>query len=176
MEPFKFSAKVEPQDLRYFNLYSFYHRPMGFFMTLIGLIMFASTQWMFLGGGLVMQDEIIMTLVSLVVLLYMPLSLTLRAKGSHARNPIFSKPLNYTFEEEGMRLSTDVDLGEGVSRESKLRWENVYKVVKTRHELLIFSNQVNAFVIPLNQITSQYPTIRDILIDRVEDHKLENIK
>ena len=174
MLPYEFSAKVEAVDLRYFNLYSFYHRLMGFFATLIGIVMFVSSQWVYLGGGS-LQDEIVMTLVSLVVLLYMPLSLTLRAKGAIARNPIFSEPLHYTLEEEGLRLSTDVDLGKGVERESKLRWENVYKAVKTRHELLIFSNQINAFVIPLREISAEYPTIRDILVAKLEAHKLEKI-
>ena len=173
MLPYEFSAKVEVKDLRYFNLYSLYHRPLGVFATMIGIVMFFSTQWMFLGGTIDnMQDEIIMTLASLVVLCYFPLSLTLRAKAAHSHNPIFSEPLHYTLEEEGLRLSTEVDLGAGVSRESKLRWENIYKVVKTKHELLIFSSQINAFVIPLREITAEYPTIRDII---KEEHKLEKL-
>lgn len=175
MLPYEFSAKVEAKDLRYFNLYSFYHRPLGFFVTVIGLFMFASTQWMFLGGGLVLQDELIMTLVSLVVLLYMPLSLVLRARGTHLKNPVFTEPLHYTLEEEGLKMTTNVDLGPGVPRESKLRWENVYKVVRTRHELLIFSSQINAFVIPLREIEDQYSDIRMILSDKLEDHKIEKL-
>ncbi len=175
MLPYEFSAKVEAKDLRYFNLYSLYHRPLGFFVTLIGLIMFGSTQWMFLGGGLALQDEIVMTLISLVVLFYMPLSLILRAKGTHARNPVFSEPLHYALEEEGLRMTTDVDMGPNVPRQSKLRWENVYKIVKTKHELLIFSAQTNAFVIPLREIADKYSDISRILKEKVEAYKIEKL-
>ena len=173
MLPYKFSVNIRAEDLRYFNLYSFYHRPMGFFMTLIGVIMLISTQWMFLGGSIVLQDEIIMTLIALVVLCYMPLSLTFRAKRALAANPIFQAPLNYSLEEEGLRFYTELDLGKGVDTESKLRWENVYKIVRTRHELLVFSTQVNAFVIPMREIGSQYDTIRDIFKEHVKAHRLE---
>ena len=162
MLPYTFSVKVQAEDLRYFNLYSFYHRPLG------------SSQYTYLSGG-ALQDEIVMTIISLVVLLYMPLSLSLRAKGTISANPIFSAPLNYSMEEEGLRFFTELDLGKGVSTESKLRWESIYKVVRTRHELLVFSNQVNAFVIPLREIQGKYETIRDIFKEHVEDHKLEKL-
>ncbi|MBR1629771.1 MAG: YcxB family protein [Lachnospiraceae bacterium] len=174
MLPYTFSVKVQAEDLRYFNLYSFYHRPLGFFATLIGILMFFASQYTYLSGG-ALQDEIVMTIISLVVLLYMPLSLSLRAKGTISANPIFSAPLNYSMEEEGLRFFTELDLGKGVSTESKLRWESIYKVVRTRHELLVFSNQVNAFVIPLREIQGKYETIRDIFKEHVEDHKLEKL-
>ncbi len=172
MLPYQFSVRIYAKDLRYFNLYSFYHRPLGFFATIIGVLMFLGSQWTFLSGG-TKQDEVVMTIISLVVLLYMPVSLSLRAKGTIRANPIFKAPLNYSLEDEGIRFFTELDLGEGVSTESKLRWESVYKIVCTKHELLIFSNQVNAFVIPLDQIEDKYPTIRDIFKEHVEEHKLE---
>ena len=172
MLPYTFSVHVTAKDLRYFNLYSFYHRPMGFFVTLIGILMFFAAQWTYLNGG-TLQDEIVMTLISLVVLLYVPLSLSLRAKGTIAANPIFSAPLHYSLEEEGLRFFTELDLGKGKTTESRLRWENVYKIVSTRHELLVFSNQINAFVIPLRDIAGKYDEIKKIFTEHVEDHKLE---
>ena len=135
--------------------------------------MFAATQWTFLGGNMVLQDEIVFTIFSLLILLYMPLSLSLRAKGTINANPIFSAPLHYSLEKEGIRFFTELDLGKDVETESKLRWENVYKIVKTRHELLVFSNQVSAFVMPLREIADKYSVIRDIFVEHVEDHKLE---
>ena len=172
MLPYNFSVTVSAKDLRYFNLYSLYHRPLGVFTTMIGIFMFFAAQWTYLGGGS-LQDEIVMTIISLVVIFYMPLSLSLRAKGTHGANPIFSAPLHYSLEEEGLRFYTELDLGKGVSTESKLKWDSVYKIVRTKHELLVFSNQINAFVIPLSQIEGKYEEIKKIFTEHVEEHKLE---
>ncbi len=171
MLPYHFSAKVEQEDLRRFNFYSYYHRPTGVMMILIGILMFGATQWLFVNGRIEPKDEVMMTLISLVVILYLPLTLVMRAKGALLRNPVFSEPLHYSLEEKGLLLSTNVDLGEGVSKQSELHWNNVYKAVRTKHELLIFSNQVNAFVIPMREIRDEYPVIRQILDQKLKPHQ-----
>lgn len=171
MLPYRFSVKVEQEDLRRFNIYSFYHRPTGVLMTLIGVVMFCVAQYMFFCGKLEMKDEVFTTLLSLVVVVYMPLTLAMRAKSAMLRNPVFSQPMHYSLEEDGLHLSTEVDLGEGEERESSLLWKNIYKAVRTREELLIFSNQIHAFVIPMRDLGEKYSAIREILQNKLEPYQ-----
>ena len=90
-----------------------------------------------------------------------------------ARSEVFSEPLNYSFEPEGIRFWTEADLGEGEETESKLRWEGIFKVIETKDMLMIFSNRVNAFLVPLDNLSGDITKIREILRSQVDGYKLK---
>lgn len=169
MEPFAFDIKVEKEDLRKFNLYVHFHRVLGPVLVLAGIaIIFAG-----LFTTKTTQDRIIIPLVGVLILVYPIVSLWIRSSMAMKNNPVFSEPLHYSLEDEGIRMHTDVDLGFGNERESKLRWENVYKVCETKDMLMIFSNKINAFLMPKKDIADKYDRIKEILFEKLDDHKLE---
>lgn len=169
MEPYSFDIKVEKEDLRRFNLYVHFHRVLGPVLVLAGIaIIFAG-----LFTTNTTQDRIVIPLIGLLVLVYPVLSLWIRASMAMERNPVFSEPLHYSLEDEGIRMHTDVDLGFGNDRESKLRWENVYKVCETKTMLMVFSNNINAFLMPKKDLGDKVGKIKEIISDKVDDHRLE---
>lgn len=48
----------------------------------------------------------------------------------------------------------------------------IYKAVTTKHNLLIYSNRVNAYIIPKAQATEELPQIYAMLRQHCKDYRL----
>lgn len=87
-----------------------------------------------------MNGYILYLLLGVVILLYLPISLYLRAKRQ-ALNPVFKEPLHYKMTEEGVSVSQ----GE---TEQFQKWEDMYKAVSTSRSLILYTNRINASIFP----------------------------
>ena len=56
---------------------------------------------------------------------------------------------------------------------AELPWEYIYKVANWKGYLLIYSNRVNAYIIPIEAIKAEYTNITDYIKAHVEDYKLK---
>ena len=54
-----------------------------------------------------------------------------------------------------------------------LPWEYVFKVATWKDYLLIYSNRINAYIIPKADIQSQYSDVVAYIKTHVEDYKLQ---
>ena len=171
-EPFEFSAKVEEVNLRRFSLYVHYHRTMGIIMTIGAVSLLAGVIIMYPMGRMFLQDAIVFSLAGLFLLLFPPLRIAFVAKMLMRTQPVYAEPLHFSLEKEGIRMYTNMKVAPGEKTEDKLRWEKVYKIVSTKTNLMIFSSQVVAWIIPMKDITAEYPTIKEICRRHVEEHRL----
>ncbi len=48
-----------------------------------------------------------------------------------------------------------------------LSWEQVYKVVKSKHQLLIYAGRANAYILPLEQVGDAITAIEAVLTDKL---------
>ena len=80
-------------------------------------------------------------IISLVILLYLPWTLFLRAASQAKSNPAFRKPLHYRLTEEGIQVSQD-----GVTEQ--MAWEGMVKAISTPKSIVVYTTAVNACIFP----------------------------
>ena len=61
--------------------------------------------------------------------------------------------LHYEVDEEGLHVSQKEE-------SALLPWEQIYKMVATKHNVLVYSSRINAYVIPRAQLGESYAALR----------------
>ena len=74
--------------------------------------------------------------------------------------------LHYVIDDTGVTTSQ----GEMSSR---LEWSQVYRVVATKHNILICINPRNAFIIPRAQVQKEYDEIKNIAQKHLEKYRFK---
>ncbi len=77
-------------------------------------------------------------------------------------------PLKYELLDSGLRVSSPT-----TEEPSELPWEYIYKISTWKDYLLIYSNRVNAYIIPKADIQNEYGAALDYIKNHVEDYKLQ---
>jgi hypothetical protein len=81
---------------------------------------------------------------------------------------VFQHPLTYELTETGILISSPT-----TEQPAELPWEYIYKVSSWKEYLLIYSNRVNAYIIPMSDIENEYSSIKEYITNHVEDYKLQ---
>ncbi|GMQ60147.1 hypothetical protein AN1V17_45470 [Vallitalea sediminicola] len=133
------SIKINDKDMFYFMLghvYSKLSSKITLLFSIICLVLFPiSFLW----------NDTFMTLVllfgALTYLVISPLMLFLQSKKQIATNPVFKEPILYKINDEGFYVS---QAGEWI----EFLWENLYKVVERKYNILFYISKDQAFIIP----------------------------
>lgn len=102
-----------------------------------------------------------------IILFYMPLTLKSKAK-LQMQQEVFKHPINYQLKESGLVVSSPA-----AEEPAELPWEYVYQVSTWKNYLLIYSNRVNAYIIPKEDIGDVYDPAINYIKNHVEDYKLK---
>ena len=105
--------------------------------------------------------------MAVVILFYVPFTLKTKAK-LQMQQEVFKHPISYQLKEDGIYVSSET-----AEEPAVLPWEYVYKVATWKDYLLIYSNRINAYIIPNADIQSQYENVVDYIKNHVEDYKLQ---
>ena len=81
---------------------------------------------------------------------------------------VFQFPLTYELIETGIKVSSPAS-----EEPAELPWEYIYKVSTWKEYLLIYSNRINAYIIPKDDIKDVYAPAIDYIKNHVEDYKLQ---
>ena len=79
--------------------------------------------------------------IAAVILLYLPVTLYLRAKTQALSTPAFKAPLHYRLDEKGVTVSQ----GETTQTQA---WDKVVKAVSTKNSIIVYTSKVNASIFP----------------------------
>ena len=104
--------------------------------------------------------------LGILLLFYMPVTLYLRSKQQVLTSPVLNNVLHYLIDDTGVTTSQ----GEA---STTLNWNQVYRVVTTRHNILICSSPRNAFIIPKEQVKQEYDLIRQIAQSHLETYRFK---
>lgn len=159
----EFDIQLTAKDLFRFNLRQAYTSMQGPISIIIGILFFVSA------GVCAKNAEylylVIYILAGLLFIFYIPVTLKMRAKRTLAKNAVLAGVLHYAISEESIIASTADDQGE-------LPWENIFKMVSNKKYLYIFSNRVNAYIIPREQLGAEnYETVK-----KLADKKLQKFR
>lgn len=160
----EFDVKLTEKDLYSFNIYQTYTGSQGIISILIAIIV-----WV-MGGVCFSRGQIpygIMYLAGgLVILAYIPLSLKTKVKLTMKTNDALSKPLHYDVSENSISVSQGEETAE-------LAWDRIYKLVANEKRILVYSSRVNAYIIPAEQIGSEYDSFISIAKSKLEKYRLK---
>jgi hypothetical protein len=142
-----FDVKLQPVDLYRFNIYQTYRGVQGWISIILGILCFvmAKTTW----GEAELPYTIMYVVVGLLFWFYIPVSLWLRAKATIRTNAVLSGTLHYEVSESGFHVTQGDEEGE-------LPWDAIYKAISNKHQILIYTTRINAYIIPREQIGDQY--------------------
>ncbi|MBO4389702.1 MAG: YcxB family protein [Lachnospiraceae bacterium] len=141
----KFQFSITPSDMRRFALYHLYHTSgiiTAVLIPIIGIVGFGL--YGYLGEW---KRAVLLLILGVGFSLVLHLNILIRATMQAANNQAFAAGLTYEFTEEEMIISQ----GE---QESKVAWNMIIKTRKTGHLLLLYTDRIHSFLIPLNRIES----------------------
>ena len=166
----KFDIKITDKDMYRFNLYHTYHTFNGIISIVVGLFVFVVL--FVVRNRLTPTDVILYIALGIALLLYSPITLLTRSKAQVASSPVLQNTLSYEFNDDGIFVVTNAKLEEGVETSVLLPWKEIYKIVETKRQLLIYSSRVSAYVIPLEQLGDQKENLKTYIKERTEDFRL----
>lgn len=160
----KFDVNLKWQDVFRFNLYQTYTGMQGILGIALPILIFvlagmAYSKNAFFSGTLYI-------LGGLLVLLYLPFTLFIRAKTTMKKNEVLANTLHFDVNETAIQVSQGEENGE-------LPWDQVYKLVSVNRLILIYSSRINAYIIPEEALGDQYEDFRKLAAGKLPAYRMK---
>lgn len=164
MKPIEFDVKLTDKDMYRFNMYHAYTGFQGIFATVIGIAVFVVA---IMTAGKVERTYTLLYLgFGIVFLIYMPVSLLMRSKRQMLTSEVLKDTLHFKLDDAGVHVSQKGQTGD-------LPWNQIYKMVSTKSNLLIYSSRINAYVVPKHFIEEQYGEISKLASEKLESFQIK---
>lgn len=143
----EFDITLTEKDMYRFSMYHAYSGTHGILSALLAVLIFALAYRNKDVAG--MGYTVMYIAFGIVFLLYLPVTLYFQAKKQLKSSEVLRNALHYVVDEEGIHTSQN-------EAAADLPWEQIYKVISTKSNVLVYSNRIHAYVIPREQIADQY--------------------
>lgn len=160
-----FDIKLTTKDLYKFNMMQAYSGMQGFLSILLPILVFAYAVSSL--GKVSLASTAVYAGLGIMFLLYVPVSLWMRVKKimNDPGNAI-SKTLHYDFEEEVIRVSVE-------NEQVEFKWENIFQMKSTKDMVLVYTNRINAYILPKEQLGEAYSQLSELAHKRLEKYRLK---
>ncbi len=148
-----FNIQLNPGELFRFNMHQTYTTTQGPVSVILALLAFVMA-----GVSFFCQSAgygVLYLAVGVLFLTYIPLTLWMRAKQALKKNEVLAGMLHYVVSEKGFEVSCGDESG-------LLLWEDIYKIVSTKTQVLVYSSRNNAYIIPRDQLGEQYEALKEL--------------
>lgn len=160
-----FDIKITAKDLFNFNIRQAYKGMQGVLSILLPVLAFAYAVTSI--GQVDMIYTLLYFALGVLFLLYVPLSLWKRAnKVVNDPNNALSKTLHYEFKEEVIRVSVEEDSVE-------FKWENIFMMKTSGNLLLVYTNRINAYILPMEQVGEAYSQLSELAHAKLEKYRIK---
>ena len=153
----EFDVKITGGILYDFLMYHNYSKVSNLIVNVVGAIV--------LIGGIV-NVHIPFLICGAILLLYMPISLFLKANQQLLASPAFKKPIHYRLNEEGVVISQD-------EQEELQVWGNMYKAVSTQKSIIIYTDKMHAYIFPRKDLATDIPKLMEIISVNMDPKKVK---
>lgn len=156
--------KLDAKDLFRFNMMQAYRGMQGSLSIILPILIFAYAVTSY--GSVSIGSTLVYIGLGIMFLVYVPVSLWLRVnKTVKDENNALSKSIHYEFEEESIRVS--------VGEESvEFKWENIFQMKTSGNLLLLYTNRINAYIFPLEQVGNQYESLSKLAYSKLEKYRI----
>ncbi len=162
--PIEFDIKLTSKDMYRFNLYQTYTGFQGWFSIIFSIVILALSVITY--GDVTLNYTLLYAAFGIIFLVYMPVSLWMRSKRSLAASEVLRNTLHYEVGEKGFTVSQ----GEA---SAELLWEQIYKMIATKSNVLVYSSRINAYVIPREQLGDKYADLAKIANEKLPKYRVK---
>ena len=156
----EFIVKLRYRDIYRFLLYKNYRSSQG--ITPIILAVLVVLVAVFSMGRIPFHFTVIYFICAAIFLIYQPILLFFQARAQIKKNLVLSNPILYTLSEGGIKAVSGAVIEDNVI---EMRWDEILMVRETKHELFIFRDKENAFVLPKAATEGSLRKIRKLIRD-----------
>ena len=160
----EFDITLTPKDMYRFNMYQTYTGFQGWFSVIISVFLFVVAGLTF--GEVTGTRTLLYVLLGILFLIYMPVTLYLRSKHNIAVSEVLKHPLHFTVGEKGFTVSQKEESAE-------LPWEQIYKMVGTKSNVLVYSSRINAYIIPRAQLGDKYADLAELGKEKLPKYRIK---
>lgn len=153
----EFDVKITTNVLYDYMLQHTYSRLPGLMGTLVGVLM------LFLFAA---NRQPLILIIALVILLYLPWTLFLRAASQAKATPAFQKPLHYRLSDEGIEVSQD-------ETTEQMAWEGMVKAISTPKSIVVYTTAVNACIFPKSDLGDRKYKVIEIISTHMPPKKVK---
>lgn len=164
MEKIELDIKMTLKDMYRFNLYHVYHNSQGILSIVLAVLitLISIMSW----GDVNVVYNVLYLLAAVLLVLYVPLSLYGKVKKQMKNSEVYQKPIHYTFDEDGVTTSFD-------EQSVTMPWKQLYKIVSTRHMLLLYGGRIRANVIPRDQLGDAYDALYELAKSQMDSYRFK---
>lgn len=162
--PIEFDIKLTSKDMYRFNLYQTYTGFQGWFSIIFSIVTLALSVITY--GDVTLNYTAMYVCFGIILLIYTPISLWLRSKRSLTASEVLRGTLHYEIGEKGFKVSQ----GEA---SAELPWEQIYRMVATKSNILVYTNRINAYVIPREQLGDKYDNVAEIANEKLPKYRVK---
>ncbi len=157
--------KLDAKDLFKFNMMQAYRGMQGALSILLPILVFAYAVTSY--GEVSIGSTLVYIGLGIMFLVYVPISLWLRVnKTVKDENNALSKMLHYEFGEETIRVSVEEESVE-------FKWENIFQMKISGNLLLVYTNRINAYILPLAQVGDKYDELSKLAHTKLEKYRIK---
>lgn len=167
MDTLELEVSLNEKQYYHFNLYHCYHSMNGFLSIFLGLLCMVYGAFGIANPGSYTTLQIVFFFVfGVVILVYNPIALNIRSRHRFLKNPVMKKPVTYVFSKTGIKLKQ----GEV---EEEMKWENIYKIIKTKESMIFYLTRYNANIIPLCEMKGEYEEVCQYISKYADRHAVK---
>lgn len=160
--------KLDAKDLFRFNMMQAYRGMQGVLSIILPILVFAYAVTSY--GEVSIGSTLVYVGLGIMFLVYVPVSLWMRSKKVvQDQNNALSKTLYYDFSEEGIKVSVETESVE-------FKWENIFQMKTSGDLLLIYTNRINAYILPLEQVGEKYDALSQLAHAKLEKYRIKMYK
>lgn len=162
--PIEFDITLTTKDMYRFHLYQTYTGFQGWFSIIVSIFLFilAGTSY----GEVTAARTMMYLLFGILFLVYIPVSLYLRSKHTIAMSEVLRNALHFSVGETGFTVTQN-------DQSAELPWDMVYKMIATKRNVLVYSNRINAYVIPREQLGGQYKALAELAEKKLPKYRFK---
>ena len=101
-----------------------------------------------------------------MIILYVPLNLRSRVKKQMKNTEVYKEPIHYTFDENGITTSF-------ADQSVTMPWKQLYKIVSTKHLVLLYGGRIRANVIPRDQLGEAYGALYELARSQMDSYRFK---
>lgn len=159
----EFDIKLKPKDMYRFNMYQTYTGFHGWFSVVVSILIFIVAKATY--GRVETSYTVLYVIFGVIFLFYMPVTLWMRSGHALASSKVLQGTLHYLVDENGLTVSQGEET-------ANLPWNQIYKMIGTKNNVLVYSNRTNAYVIPREQLKDAYGTLAQMAKEQLPDYRV----
>ena len=163
MKRIELDVKMTFEDMYRFNLYHVYHNSQGIISVVLAVMiaLIAVLTW----GDKDVAYNVLYLLAAILLLLYVPFNLRGKVKKQMA-NEVYRSAIHYVFDETGITTSFG-------DQSVTMPWKQLYKIVSTRHMVLLYGGRIRANVVPRAQLGDAYGDLYELAKAHMDSYRFK---